>query len=151
MKIAVDFDGTCVEHCYPDVGQDVPNCVKVLKALQGRGYLIILNTMRSGQSLQDAVKWFRERDIFLSGINQDPGQTEWTSSPKVYAEKYIDDAALGAKLIRPKGFDHKVIDWEWVAEKMLPENYDENNLPSRKLLEKYVDTNHDDPLLGLNA
>lgn len=29
-KIAVDFDGTCVDHLYPLVGADVPHCVETL-------------------------------------------------------------------------------------------------------------------------
>ena len=44
--IAVDFDGTCVEHNYPAVGMDVEGAVDVLKALNKRGHRIILNTAR---------------------------------------------------------------------------------------------------------
>ena len=46
--IAVDFDGTCVEHDYPEVGLDVEGAVETLKELQSRGHRIILYTMRSG-------------------------------------------------------------------------------------------------------
>jgi hypothetical protein len=99
IKIAVDFDGTCVTHEYPKVGKDI-GAVPVLKRLIAGGNRLILNTMRCGKELQDAVDWFKVNDIPLYGINEDPGQKEWTKSPKVFANLYIDDAALGCPLMR---------------------------------------------------
>ena len=56
--IALDFDGTCVVHKFPQIGEEVPHCIRVLKNLQQRGYKIVLNTMRSdrleGNYLTDA-------------------------------------------------------------------------------------------------
>lgn len=117
--IAVDFDGTVVKHRFPQIGDEVPNCVKVLKALQAKGYKLVLNTMRSdgpkGNFLSAAENWFRERDIHLYGINCNPNQWQWTSSPKVYAHLYIDDAALGAPLIYEEG-ERPFVDWQKVLE-----------------------------------
>ena len=98
MYIAVDFDGTCVTHEYPNVGKDI-GAVPVLKKLVGAGHKIILNTMRSGNELADAIQWFIDNNIPLFGINENPTQKSWTASPKVYAHIYIDDAALGCPLI----------------------------------------------------
>ena len=114
MYIAVDFDGTCVTHEYPRVGKDI-GAVPVLKKLVDSGHHIILNTMRSGKELVDAVHWFADNDIPLYGANENPTQKEWTLSPKVYAHLYIDDAALGC----PLRFDRAVssrpfVDWEVV-------------------------------------
>ena len=95
--IAVDFDGTCVTHEYPDVGEDV-GAVPVLRKLVQHGHRIILFTMRSGRSLVDAIKWFEQNDIPLFGVNTNPEQHTWTASPKPYAHIYIDDAALGCPL-----------------------------------------------------
>lgn len=50
MIIAVDFDGTCVKHRYPMVGEDVDGAVSVLKELVRKGHKIILYTMRSGDT-----------------------------------------------------------------------------------------------------
>ena len=116
MYIAVDFDGTCVSHEYPNVGKDI-GAVPVLKALVEIGHKIILNTMRSGDELADAIKWFIDNDIPLFGANENPTQKSWTTSPKVHANIYIDDAALGCPLI----FDHAVsskpfVNWEMVDE-----------------------------------
>ena len=95
--VCVDFDGTCVTHEYPLIGMDV-GAVPVLKKLVAAGVKLILFTMRSGQTLDDAVKWFLDNDIELFGVNTNPTQSVWTESPKAYGELYIDDAALGAPL-----------------------------------------------------
>ena len=52
----------------------------------------------SNDTLQDAIDWFKENGIPLWGINENPNQKEWTSSPKIYANIYIDDTALGIPL-----------------------------------------------------
>jgi hypothetical protein len=100
MIIAIDFDGTCVTHAYPSMGKDI-GAAPVLKSLVERGHQLILFTMRSGQTLDDAVAWFAKHDIPLYGINTNPSQASWTTSPKALADMYIDDAALGAPLTHP--------------------------------------------------
>ena len=93
MTIAIDFDGTCVTHEYPNIGREVEGCVDVLKRLVSEGHKLILYTMRSGKQLKEAKDWFKEREIPLWGVNENPTQNAWTSSPKIYANLYIDDAA----------------------------------------------------------
>jgi len=101
-KIAcVDFDGTCVFHEYPKIGEDVPNAVNVLKKLNKNQVKLILWTIRSGDFLQEAIEWFAERDIEIWAVNENPQQKYWSESPKAYASVYIDDAALGCPLIFP--------------------------------------------------
>ncbi len=110
MDICIDFDGTCVSHEFPRIGKDI-GAVPVLKALVEKGHNLILFTMRSNQSkdlpeggreytlyLADAVDWFKKKDIPLFGIQENPNQKTWTSSPKAYGQMYIDDAALGIPL-----------------------------------------------------
>lgn len=115
MIICIDFDGTCVHHEFPKVGPDVPGAVTVLKALVAAGHQLVLFTMRSdvalpvsndpsivcdpGTYLTDAVNWFKDKDIPLFGIQVNPDQSTWTSSPKAYGQIYIDDSALGCPLI----------------------------------------------------
>ena len=111
MIIAVDFDGTCVEHDYPSVGIDVEGAVEVLRAIVAKRHRLILFTMRSGSKLDDAVKWFRDRKIELWGINENPEQREWTSSPKVYADLYIDDSAIGCPIRFIDGVRHPMVNW----------------------------------------
>ncbi len=110
MKIAIDFDGTCVMHEFPAIGLDCPNAVKVLRELVADGHELFLYTMRSRIFLEHAVDWFKLRSIELSGIQYDPDQSRWTSSNKCYANIYIDDAALGAPLIH-SDLGRPYIDW----------------------------------------
>ncbi len=113
LDIAIDFDGTCVTHEYPFIGRDI-GAQKVLKRLVNKGHRLILNTMRSGVPLLEAVDWFKKNEIPLYGIQENPQQKSWTSSPKCYAQIYIDDAALGCPLIG-KG-DRPFVDWIKVEE-----------------------------------
>jgi len=114
MKIAIDFDGTCVTHEYPVVGKEI-GAVKVLKELVEAGHVLNLFTMRSGRQLEEAVAWFKRNNIELNGINTDPGQTQWTKSPKCYAQLYIDDAALGIPLLTNKVVTSRpYVDWSKV-------------------------------------
>lgn len=131
MTILIDFDGTCVTHDFPKVGKEI-GAVPVLKKLVKAGHNLILFTMRSdrlekkdtgdpnisdvtGLFLTDAVNWFKSHDIPLYGINTNPTQKNWTSSPKAYGELMIDDSALGAPLIiNPELSMKPYIDWNWV-------------------------------------
>jgi hypothetical protein len=112
--VALDFDGTCVEHKYPKVGEDI-GAVPVLKKLVDNGHKLILYTMRSNKTLDDAVKWFSDNGIPLYGIQTNPTQKNWTDSPKCYANLYIDDAALGVPLVCPEN-ERAYIDWLRVEE-----------------------------------
>ena len=100
--IVLDFDGTVVKHRYPAVGEDI-GAVPVLRKLVKNGHHLVLSTMRSRDSegvdtLQPAIDWFTSNGIALYGINENPSQKDWTKSPKIYGNIYIDDAALGAPL-----------------------------------------------------
>jgi hypothetical protein len=111
MYIAVDFDGTCVTHEYPRIGKDI-GAVPVLKKLSDSGHKIILNTMRSGKELADAIKWFIDNDIPLFGANENPTQKSWTDSPKVHANVYIDDCGIGCPVIyNPAVSGRPYVDW----------------------------------------
>lgn len=125
MEICVDFDGTVVDHAYPSVGVDVPGAVDTLKLLVMYGHKIILYTMRSDKygstSLQDAIDWYGENGIPLYGVQVNPTQHNWTTSPKCYGQLYIDDAAFGAPLINIEGFNRPCVDWTKVIEHFFPE------------------------------
>jgi len=128
MIIAVDFDGTCVTHDYPLIGKDI-GAAQVLKQLADNGHQLILWTMRSDglhtftgerrDYLSQAVEWFEDNDVPLYGIQRNPKQDTWTSSPKCYAQLYIDDAALGCPLkFVPEFHSRPFVDWAKV-EKLL--------------------------------
>lgn len=119
MKITVDFDGTCVEHKFPLIGKDNPLADTVLKLLVLKGHQLILNTMRSGLYLEQAVNWFKEKNIKLYGINRDPEQILWTDSPKAYSELNIDDRDIFMKLKLDSSGKSYMVDWEEVYKELL--------------------------------
>lgn len=120
--IAVDFDGTIVTHAYPEMGDDA-GAAPVLRELIGNGCKLILLTMRSGSLLDEAVAWFRERQIPLYAINANPAQALWTASPKVHANLYIDDSALGCPLRFVDGIKRPVADWDRIREQLVKEGF----------------------------
>ncbi|TXG86624.1 MAG: hypothetical protein E6R13_00160 [Spirochaetes bacterium] len=138
MTFNIDFDGTVVTHAFPHVGKDI-GAVPVLKKLTDAGHQLILFTMRSDRSekkptgdptimdvtgnfLSDAVNWFKENDIPLYGIQSNPTQKNWTTSPKSYAEVMIDDSALGCPLKFDKELSHRpFVDWEEVERILIAE------------------------------
>lgn len=134
MDIVIDFDGTCVTHEFPKVGKDI-GAVPILKKILENGHNLILFTMRSdlnkptyrnqgrelkaGNYLTDAVNWFKDNDIKLYGIQKNPTQLNWTTSPKAYGQLIIDDAALGCPLIFDDNLsDRPFVDWEAVNDMM---------------------------------
>lgn len=120
MTFVVDFDGTCVTHEYPNVGKDI-GAAPVLKRLSDKGHKIILFTMRSEPvddvrgTLQEAVDWFKNKNIPLYGINENPSQHSWTSSPKAHGNLYFDDHAFGAP-IKKNAKGDVYYDWTLVAD-----------------------------------
>ena len=63
MTIAVDFDGTIVEHRYPEIGKERPFAIQTLKMLLKEGHQLILWSVREGELLEQAVEWCRARGI----------------------------------------------------------------------------------------
>ena len=124
MYICIDFDGTIVDHCFPEIGTEAPKVIYWLKRLQDQGAKLILFTMRSdtsdgGPMLSDAVDFLEDQGIKLYGINNNPDQYSWTESPKAYADIYVDDSAFGCPLIKPKGFRRPCVDWDTVGPALL--------------------------------
>ena len=123
MFICVDFDGTIVDHAYPDIGKPVPHAIEWLKKLNQQGADLILLTMRSdskkfGKQLSDATNYLKKNGIEFYAINENPTQKTWTTSPKVFGNFYIDDSAIGCPLIHPEGFNRPCVDWETLGKLM---------------------------------
>jgi len=124
LRIAVDFDGTCVVQTpMPGHGSDMPEAVETLQELAAAGHKLILWTCRvnhptdpDNAQLDIAVRWFRDRNIPLAAVNENLPFTkeEWLwwndigGPRKVFADVYIED-----KL--PGGFPG----WRFVREQIL--------------------------------
>ena len=99
MTIAVDFDGTIVEHRYPSIGQELPFAIETLKKLTEEGHRLILWTVREGKLLEDAVSFCHERGLDFYAVNRDYPEEEKDRnnhfSRKLKADIWIDDRNLG--------------------------------------------------------
>ena len=84
MIIAIDFDGTIVEHKYPEIGKEIPFAIETLKRLQADRHKLILWTVREGRLLDEAIEFCRERGLEFYAINRD-----------LKADLFIDDRNLG--------------------------------------------------------
>lgn len=98
--VAVDFDGTVVEHSYPEIGKPLPGAVETLQRLAAVGHHLILWTCREGKDLSAALLWLSEHGIMIAGANELPAGlfdpfTYLGESRKVYADVYIDDRNFG--------------------------------------------------------
>ncbi|MDD4150691.1 MAG: hypothetical protein PHE33_11770 [Bacteroidales bacterium] len=110
-KIAVDFDGTIVEHKYPDIGEIIPGAFEVLRELQENGHKLILWTVRDGIDLQAAVDFCIDHGIMFYAANESFPDEEFNKyiSRKVDVDIFIDDRNIG-------GF----IGWDKIREILIP-------------------------------
>ena len=97
IKIAVDFDGTIVEHQYPGIGKEKLFAFQTLKELEKRGASIILWTFRAGKELDEAVEFCRKNGLEFYAVNKNYPEEVFdeTVSRKINADIYIDDRNIG--------------------------------------------------------
>jgi hydroxymethylpyrimidine pyrophosphatase-like HAD family hydrolase len=97
LIIGIDFDGTVVEHVYPEVGKPLPQAFEVLKELQNAGHRLVLWTCREGVDLQYAIDFCKENGIeFVShNVNTKEDAYIWPPSRKILTDVFIDDKNLG--------------------------------------------------------
>ncbi len=98
MIIAVDFDGTIVEHKYPKIGKDIPFAIQTIKLLQQEGHRIILWTYRHGKELEEALDYCKARGVEFYAINKSYPEEKFdhtTVSRKISADYFIDDRNVG--------------------------------------------------------
>lgn len=102
LKIAIDFDGTIVRDNYPSIGKEIPFATETLRCLMRDGHKLILWTVRTGQLLEEAVNWCRERGVEFYAVNRDyPEEREEFNehySRKIKADIFIDDRNIGGLL-----------------------------------------------------
>ncbi len=99
MTIAVDFDGTIVEHRYPEIGKELPFATQTLKMLIADRHKLILWSVREGKLLDDAVEWCRQRGVEFYAVNKDFPEEDLSKnqsfSRKLKADIWIDDRNIG--------------------------------------------------------
>ena len=129
MTIAVDFDGTIVEHEYPKIGKPIPFAIDVLKKLQYEDHhMLILWTVREG-TLLEAVEYCKNKGLEFYAVNKNfPEETlEPGISRKIVADIYIDDRNLGG--IPDWGLIYRMIKFGDTSDN----SHNENKQPKRGL------------------
>ena len=98
MTIAIDFDGTIVEHRYPEIGPEIPFAIDTLKMLINDRHRLILWSVREGVLLEEAVEYCRKRGVEFYSVNKDYPEEKTTDrnfSRKLKVDLFIDDRNLG--------------------------------------------------------
>lgn len=117
--IAIDFDGTIVEHDYPRIGKEMMFAFATIKELHKKGHKLILNTYRTGDLLNEAVEFCRNNGVEFYAVNKNYPEEEITEKTprKLDVDIFIDDRNIG-------GF----IGWSNVWQTLHPEGGDFNHL-----------------------
>lgn len=137
LTIYLDFDGTVVEHEYPEIGRCNFGSFEVIKKLQDAGHRIILNTYRAdlkNGSLEKAIKLINEDHWMLLKEFDDTFElkpiTEWTTE-KIYPhrfdwerikaskELFIDDIAQDMPLKKACMVQGNMVDWDELDKQFL--------------------------------
>ena len=98
MTIAIDFDGTIVEHRYPEIGAEIPFAIETLKMLIKERHRLILWSVREGELLEEAVEYCRQRGVEFYAVNKDYPEEKKTDkgyTRKLKVDMFIDDRNLG--------------------------------------------------------
>ena len=132
MRIAVDFDGTIVEHKYPYIGKEIPFAIYTLKRLAEERHKLVLWTVREGRLLDEAVAFCKERGLEFYAINQDePDNVPVKSnhrSRKLKVDLFIDDRNVGG--LPDWGMIYELISRKMTYEELLKDpnrDYDDDS------------------------
>ena len=132
MTIAVDFDGTIVEHRYPEIGREIPFAIETLKMLTREGHRLILWSVREGKLLDEAVEWCRERGLEFYAVNKDYPEEKTNDtnySRKLKVGMFIDDRNVGG--LPDWGIIYKMVTQKKSYRDILLEELNANTTPQR--------------------
>ncbi|MBB6500984.1 BT0820 family HAD-type phosphatase [Pedobacter cryoconitis] len=132
MIIAVDFDGTIVEHRYPSIGKPIPFAFDTLKQLQNENHQLILWTVREGDLLQEAIDYCESRGLCFFAYNANfPEEDPLTAGRKLRADLFIDDRNFGG--LQDWGLLYQAIKNKQTHKLVFQENFlSERNRNSKK-------------------
>lgn len=94
--IAVDFDGTLCDECWPEIGAPNLKLIGELIYRKSLGNKVILWSCRAGERLEQAVEWCNSYGLMFDAVNDNiPEIIEkyGSNSRKITADIYIDDKA----------------------------------------------------------
>lgn len=99
MIFGIDFDGTLVEHKYPEIGDMIPSTLSFVRMIQDKGHKWILFTCRGGEDCEEAYQWCIERGLHPNAVNDDIPEIKNSEfgrrkSIKPFADYYLDDRSM---------------------------------------------------------
>jgi hypothetical protein len=102
MIIAVDFDGTIVNHEFPEIGEEKTGAFQTLISIKKAGHKLILWTCRNDNDpalhgrrvLTEAVEFCASKGIVFDAVNSNIAGIGFNPYPKIYADLYIDNRAM---------------------------------------------------------
>jgi len=113
--IAIDFDGTIVEHDYPAIGKEMMFAFATIKELQKKGHKLILFTYRTGALLDEAVEYCKQNGVefYAVNCNYPEEKMEEMLPRKLNVDIFIDDRNIGGflgwsviwQMLHPEGGD----------------------------------------------
>lgn len=109
---AFDFDGTLCTNKFPEIGEPIAKTIELAKKVKSRGDYIILNTMRKGRNLGEAVKWCKDQGIVFDAVNDNlPHMKEFfkNNPRKIFANYYIDDHNMFVDVINGENHNCKTL------------------------------------------
>lgn len=89
-----DFDGTIVTNKFPKIGEPIQVTIDFIKKVKNEGNYIILNTMREGEILEEAVLYCKGLGIDFDAVNDNLQHMKdfYNNNPrKIFANYYVDD------------------------------------------------------------
>ena len=145
MVIAVDFDGTIVEHKYPAIGEEKPFACEVLRMLIAERHRLILWTVREGKLLDDAIQWCKKRGVEFWAVNSDSSDMfkeakDRNLSCKLNADVFIDDCGIAG--LPAWNTIYKIIHTGKTYEQILFQKFKQQHLPPEKPYPKWMFWKH---------
>lgn len=92
--VAVDFDGTIVEHRYPEMGRVLPGAVATLQWVSTWADIIIWTCRHTEKNLEEMRLTLAFHEIPYDRINDNMGTVGFEPRPKIYYDICIDDRNL---------------------------------------------------------
>ncbi|MCS2477931.1 BT0820 family HAD-type phosphatase [Bacteroides faecis] len=142
MVIAVDFDGTIVEHKYPYLGKEIPFAILTLKRLQKEQHQLILWTAREGKLLEEAVNFCSDRglEFYAVNANHPDEETKTYSAPcrKLKADLFIDDRNVGG--LPDWGEIYEMVSNGWSSRDYFSSRYSPGESEKRSRLRAFLDS-----------
>lgn len=125
LTIFLDFDGTVVEHAFPEIYAANPGSIDVIRKLQNAGHTIILNTYRAELGvdyLDAAVEFLTMEDHGLKPLDEirdfKLNPPDWDLEKSIASGVlFIDDISEGIPLTPNRALkDGFMVDWNVLDE-----------------------------------